>query len=52
LVECLDGRNPRPRHGRKPDTIYAAITAAPLSGDLEFWVIAAGLPGLQALARI
>jgi hypothetical protein len=46
-VEYLDGRNPRPRHGRKPDTIYAATFAAPLSGDLGFWVIEAGLSGCR-----
>jgi hypothetical protein len=52
LVGYLDGHNPRPRHRRKPYTTYAAITAAPLSGDLEFRVIEAGLPGLEALAGI
>jgi hypothetical protein len=42
-VGYLDARNLRPRHGRKLDTIYAAIYAAPLSGDLGLRVIEAGL---------
>ena len=49
LVGYLNGRNPRPWHGRKPDTTYAAITAAPLSGDLEFRL---SQPGSQVLVGI
>ena len=47
LLGYFDGRNPRPRHGRKPDKTYAATFAAPLSGDLGFWVIEAGLSGCR-----
>ena len=43
LVGHLDGRNPRPVHGRKPDTSYAAITAAPLYGGFELQFIEVGV---------
>ncbi len=52
LVGYLDEGNPRPRHGRKAGTIYAAITRAPLSGDPKVQGVEAGLPALQALADI
>ncbi len=48
LVGHLDARNSRPPHGRKPDTTYAAITAAPLAGGFELRLIEAGSPGLHA----
>ena len=48
LVGYLDGRNPRPRHGRRSGTTYAAITPAPLSGGLEVQGVEATIPVLQA----
>lgn len=48
LVGYLGGCNPRPPNGSKPDTTYAAITAAPLSGGFELRFIEAGSPDLHA----
>ena len=48
LVGYLDARNSRLPQGRKPDTTYAAVTAAPLSGGFELRLIEAGSPSLHA----